>query len=223
MGTGGSWSHSAPVFWALPLPAWSEAAHTCPAHPGLAPAGWPWQAGPCSQRAHSGPSMCTSTHTLGTEQSHTPTPAVVGVPGKPVFILGSHAPAMDAACRGEAKRNVPGTASGLSHTWPPFPRGGNVEAEEVTVFLSVCLQDRHSRGRTVHPGLSTLRLPRAVFGQQARAGGSWSLLRGVQGPAGPLPSALRPLAVFPMEAASWAAAKQGDADQPLHQPWWALV
>lgn len=71
--------------------------------------------------------MCTSTHTLGTEQSHTPTPAVVGVPGKPVFILGSHVPAMDAAHWGEAKRNVSGTAGGLSHTWATLP-----QSEEAT-------------------------------------------------------------------------------------------
>jgi len=126
-GDRGSWSHSAPASWALPLPAWSEAAHARPVHPGLAPAGWPWWAGPCSQRACSGPSTCTSAHTLGTEQSHTSTPAVVGAPGKPVFLLGSHVPMMDAAHWGEARRNVSVTASGLSHTRAALP-----QSEEAT-------------------------------------------------------------------------------------------
>ena len=122
LGDRGSWSRSAPATWALPLPAWSEAAHARPARPGLAPAGWPWWAGPCSQRAYSGPSTCTSAHTLGTEQNHTSTPAVVGVPGKPVFIPGSHVPAMDVAHWGEARRNVSGTAGGLSRTRAALPQ-----------------------------------------------------------------------------------------------------
>ena len=86
-----------------------------------------------------------------------------------------------------------------------------MKTEEVTVLLSVCLQDRPSRGSIVHPGLSTLRLLRAVFGQQTRAGESRSLLRGVQGPVGPLPSALPRLVLFSVEAD-----KEGGADQPLH-------
>jgi len=38
-----------------------------------------------------------------------------------------------------------------------------VKTEEVTVLLSVCLQDRLSCGRTAHPGLSPLRLLRCLW------------------------------------------------------------
>lgn len=133
--------------------------------------------------------------------------------GKPVLIPDGHMPAMSTDHQGKARRNVSGTAGVVSASLgrPSLVRGGNMKTEEVTVLLSVCLQDRLSRGSIMHPGLSTLRLLCAVFGQQTRAGESWSLLRGVQGPAGPFPSALPRLAMFPVEAD-----KEGDSDQPLH-------
>lgn len=121
-----------------------------------------------------------------------------------MFILGSHVPAMDAAhC--EAKRNVSGTVPVVQpHLGHPSPvsRGQTWRLEEVTVLLSVCLQDRHSRGKDWAPGLSTLRLPRAVFGQQVRAGGSWVTSERCPRASRTLPSLCAPLAVFLLEAAS---------------------